>query len=236
MLIDSHCHFFELDDWFELLDSIQKYEIDKITAICDNKNEIRRANKYDFLDSAWGIHPLKVSKSRESILRKRIDDYELLFDDLDVIGEIGLDFRKGKREKQISIFKKFLNLAEKYKKPISAHSYKSVDEVLEILDTFSLTSVSMHWFTGSIEELRILMSRGYYVGITPNIEENRFDYLIENLELDHILSESDGPYTGYSPKDISLIIKRISDFKDIGKDEVSSNIRHNYKKFLNKTK
>ena len=98
-------------------------------------------------------------------------------------------------KKQESVFRSQLSLAEKLKKPISIHSRKSLDEIFEILSSYSLKAgVLLHWFEGRKSKLQKAMDLGYFVSFGPLMiysEDKRV--LLSKTDLDKLLIETDGP-------------------------------------------
>jgi len=114
------------------------------------------------------------------------------------IGEIGLDRTyinsDTEWEKQVDIFKKQLELAEKFDKPISVHSRKTLEEIFEILSSYSIKRVLLHWFDGRKSQLQKAMDLDYYVSFGPLLlYANDKQTLISKAKIDKILVETDGP-------------------------------------------
>ena len=86
-------------------------------------------NYRDIIYIFIGIHP--------EFANLELDEFENIFSEnnelIDGIGEIGIDPSYSKKnpknsiETQITVFKRMLELAEKFDKPISIHSRNSVD-------------------------------------------------------------------------------------------------------------
>ena len=113
----------------------------------------------------WGAH-------------KFTDEEKIEFEELaknkktKVIGEIGLDCyfvkEKEKYEKQVIMFEFFLELAEKYSKPMMLHTTGAERDIVNILTTKSpKVNVCCHWFSGGIKELDALIDMGCYFSINP---------------------------------------------------------------------
>jgi TatD DNase family protein len=115
------------------------------------------------------------------------------------IGEIGLDptytgHEEGLRERQKRVFLSMLKYAEKTNKPISIHSRGSLDEILDILGTYNVRNVLLHWFAGSKKQLARSMEMGLFVSYGPVLiysEEKKA--LLKHTAKDKFLAETDGP-------------------------------------------
>ena len=114
------------------------------------------------------------------------------------IGEIGLDPTLAADEaeytQQKCVFDEFLNAAEKYRMPVSIHSRKSIDDVLDALSTHSVRSACLHWYDGNKKQLRRAVDAGLYLGFGPvMVYANDKKSLLAKTPQDRILVETDGP-------------------------------------------
>ena len=89
-----------------------------------------------------GIHPQFATVYSDMRLFEAL--FQSKIDSIDGIGEIGLDPTYTKLdpdntlESQKNVLEKMLNIAEKNNKPVSLHSRRSVNEILEILPSLKL--------------------------------------------------------------------------------------------------
>jgi TatD DNase family protein len=114
------------------------------------------------------------------------------------IGEIGLDRKYVASDEayqtQRRVFHKMLELAEEVNKPISVHSRGSQDDVLDLLRSYRLEGVLLHWFSGSERQLRVALDGGYYVSFGPTlVYSKRTQALARLTPPDYVLTETDGP-------------------------------------------
>ena len=133
------------------------------------------------------------------------DDLELMIDLINKnhqyisgIGEIGLDptYVKSSEDnkRQIYLFETFLSLAEKFQKPISIHSRKSLDEIFSIMTSYDTKHALLHWFDGSKKQLQKAMDMGFFVSYGPvMIYANDKQMLLSETSETKILVETDGP-------------------------------------------
>ena len=139
-----------------------------------------------------GIHP--ESSAREDLERFR-EIFNSNLQSIDGIGEIGLDGTYDVPLKQQEyVFSAMLELAELTGRPVSIHSRRMLDRVLEMLSSYRIKSVLLHWFAGSKKQLAICMDRGLYVSYGPPLvysEDKKV--LLNNTHTDHFLVETDGP-------------------------------------------
>lgn len=139
-----------------------------------------------------GIHP-------EAAATEDIDRFMEVFkanrNSVDGVGEIGLDGTYDvPYDMQKQVFNSMLDLAEAEKKPVSIHSRKALDDVLEMLQSYKIGATLLHWFAGSKKQLAKAMDMGLYVSYGPALvysEDKKL--LLKNTDKGHFLVETDGP-------------------------------------------
>lgn len=237
MFIDTHCHVFSeyYDNIDEVVNQCKKNNVNRIIVNgCDinsNKEVLELVNKYDVIYGAIGFHPTELDDFKDEyfeFLENNISNPKIV-----AIGEIGLDYYYDNtdKNKQKEIFKRQLDIANKYNKPIIVHSRNSIQDTYNILKEYNLFG-SIHCFSGSVEMAREFIKIGYKLGIggiityknAKNIRE-----VVKNIDLSHILLETDSPYLtpvpyrgkSNSPEYIPLIANTIADIKNISINDVS---------------
>ena len=232
---DSHCHIEGLD-----VSTLKKCE-EKGIEIISMSNDIRSYNvTSELVNSGYRVYKQFLGYHPENVIRNRVEYIEKIFDyityhKVDGIGEIGLDFNQSNKENQvlqIEIFTKFLELSEKKGLPVSIHSRKAQDKVLEILENYKLKP-SLHWFSGSKKQFEFAIEKNYFIGFTTSILNSvKYRNIIKNIPLNLILTESDAPINSKSPIDIPLIVKEIASLKEISETFVKKEIGKNTESFL----
>jgi TatD DNase family protein len=139
-----------------------------------------------------GIHP--EASAREDLERFR-ELFSSNLQSIDGVGEIGLDgIYDVPIRQQEYVFSAMLELAELTGRPVSIHSRKMLDRVLEMLPSYHIKSVLLHWFAGSKKQLAKCMDAGLYVSYGPTLvysEDKKV--LLKNTDRDRFLVETDGP-------------------------------------------
>jgi TatD DNase family protein len=139
-----------------------------------------------------GIHP--EASAREDLERFR-EIFNSNLQSVDGVGEIGLDGTYDVHIKhQEYVFSAMLELAELTGRPVSIHSRRMLDRVLEMLPSYRIKSVLLHWFAGSKKQLAKCMDSGLYVSYGPPLvysEDKKV--LLKNTDRDRFLVETDGP-------------------------------------------
>jgi len=113
------------------------------------------------------------------------------------VGEIGLDYYRGKESKseQKKVFQTMLEIARKHALPCVFHYRECEEDFLDIAAEYRDVRGVVHSFTGSAEEMKQLVKMGYYIGINGlSIKESESTAVIEELPLERILVETDAPY------------------------------------------
>jgi TatD DNase family protein len=149
----------------------------------------------DIVTQFIGIHPQFAHEA--NVVEKFTEIYSEYSDSIGGIGEIGLDrtYTNGNSyEQQIHVFHAMLSIAEKSDKPVSIHSRKSINDILDLIKSYNLGNLLFHWFSGNKRQLRRLMDMGAYVSYGPPLvfsEDKRV--LLKNTDKNRILIETDGP-------------------------------------------
>ena len=209
------------------------------TNMKDSLDTIRLAKKDDLILPFVGIHPEHANDDLEGV----VELIERSHASLAGIGEIGLDPTYGGNDesRQGRVFETLLACAEKFDKPASIHSRKSLDRILEIMTSYDTSRVLIHWFDGNKRQLRRAMDMGLYVSYGPvTVYANDKQALLARTDQSRILVETDGPvrfsrcFEGKSGQ-ISFIPSVIfCASKVIGKtfDQMATMLEKNTKSFL----
>ncbi|MCV0401291.1 MAG: TatD family hydrolase [Nitrosopumilus sp.] len=197
---DSHIHLSDPAYASDMQFILKQMEYLKIKACCvsmDYNNSLKTlelAEKSDLVLPFIGIHPECASEEIENISKLIEDNYNRISG----IGEIGLDPTYVKNnddiKKQNQVFETLLSYAEKYNKPVSIHSRKSLDEVLQIMTSYNTKHALLHWFDGSKKQLQRVMDMGFFVSYGPvMIYASDKQTLLSKTNESQILVETDGP-------------------------------------------
>ena len=232
MIIDTHCHLSKND--YEDLDSVIKdMKGIMITSGCNddsNLEVLELVKKYDNVYGTLGIHPEELDKITE-------DSFKIIEDNLSNpkivgIGEIGLDYywTKDNIERQKEIFEYQLKLAEKYKMPVVVHSRDAIQDTYDILKKYNVTG-TIHSFSSSLEMAREFIKLGYKIGVGGVVtfkNGRKIQEVVENIDLNDILLETDSPYLTpkpyrgkrNQPSNVYYVALKISEIKDINIEDV----------------
>jgi TatD DNase family protein len=199
-LFDTHIHLSDPEyaaNMVLILNSMKKVGIKVCAVSMDNPSSqatLEIAKKSNLILPFVGIHPEKASDDLESnleLIRKNSDR-------ISGVGEIGLDKTYASSEDQFArqkhVFTKLLGEAEKIRKPVSVHSRRTLDEILEIIPSYRMSGFLLHWFDGNKKQLKKAMDLGCFVSYGPlTVYSKDKQILVSNTPQDKILVETDGP-------------------------------------------
>jgi len=203
VLFDTHCHlnFSHFDkDLQEVIKRAFKKEVKLFLNIgCDLKTayrtlELSRQKKYFF--SAIGIHPHFSAKVDGRMWQ---EFKSLYYQDIVAIGECGLDYYRDftPREIQKEIFKRQIILSKELKLPLIIHCREAEDDLISILEEYSVKSGIAHCFSGSRHFLDFCLKNNFFVSFAGNVTYPKAKFLREmakEIPLDMLLLETDCPY------------------------------------------
>ena len=225
-------------------DNDSDYDDDMINnGIDDNSNKevLEKIKHYDWMYGAIGIHPENVDNYKEEDLEyviAHINDNKVV-----AIGEIGLDYHYSKenKEKQIELFEKQLELAERYNVPVIVHSREATLDTIECLKKYRVRGV-IHSFSGSYETAIIYIKMGFLLGINGVVTFkncNSID-MIKKIGIKHIILETDSPYLtpvpyrgkkNY-PSHVIDIVNFLVEKLSISEEEIASITENNIKEIF----
>jgi len=197
---DSHIHLSDPAYVSDMEFTLKQMECLKIKACCvsmDYDNSLQTlelAKKSDLVLPFIGIHPECANEGIENISKLIEDNHNYISG----IGEIGLDptytNQSDDTKKQNQVFETLLSFAEKFHKPVSIHSRKSLDDVFQIMTSYNTKHALLHWFDGSKKQLKRAMDMGFFVSYGPvMIYANDKQTLLSKTDESQILVETDGP-------------------------------------------
>lgn len=210
MFIDTHSHIYleNFDnDFDEMLQNAIENRVEKI--ILPNIDEksylkiIKLAKDYaGFLYPALGLHPTSVTKDYKMQLNSIFSAYS---DEIVAIGEIGIDlyWDKSLQKEQTEAFVFQLDYAKENNKPVIIHSRESMKEILDIIKLYKIEEITgvFHCYSGTYEQSKIIIDRGFYLGIGGVITYKNSDLkeIVKKIPADFILLETDSPFLSPMP-------------------------------------
>ena len=173
---------------------------------------------------ALGIQPENLDELNDeniSFIEEHINDDKIV-----AVGEIGLDYHYDlDKERQKDLFKRQLDIARKYNKPVIVHSRDCIQETYDILKMYNIKGI-MHCYSGSVEMAKKFVEIGFFLGIggiSTFKNSRKVVEVIKNIPIEYILLETDCPYLTpepyrgkrNEPAYIPLILERICSLKSL---------------------
>jgi len=234
-MIDAHCH---IDLYNDPLFVAKKADNEGIITVAVTTMPEHFNMAIPFLEDinnihiALGFHPSLAGKRRfnENLFKS-------LSQKTSYIGEIGLDFSnmyKFTKHLQIDILRKILTIIVNRPRFISIHSRNAEQEVLYQLNEFRLKKVVFHWYSGPLFLIEEIIKLGHFFSINPAmIKSPKGRILIERINPDRIVTESDGPYVRVKgipaqPKDTKMVLEFLRIIWSKTLYEVENLIHHNF--------
>lgn len=240
--LDSHCH---LND--EAFDADVNDVLNNMVETGVNKCMLVSCTPEDYIKGLSINHPnisikraIGVFPEYTDISEERWNEYFKYANDVDAIGEIGLDYHwyPETKEKQKELFIKQIELANKLNKPIIVHSRDASQDAFDILKEHRCKGV-IHCFQGSAEMAKEYVKLGYYISIAGPITWKNAKTLLEVIKVvpqDKMLIETDSPYLTPAPnrgkRNDPTNVRYVGEFicKELGIDveEFKKQINNNY--------
>ena len=199
-LTDAHIHLSDEEYSQDIQFILTSMEKMKIRACCvsmdlqSSENTLELGQKSRLVLPFVGMHPEKAADDLKPLVKL----IEKNSKQISGIGEIGLDKTyvsdQDEFKRQETVFRTMLSIAEKLNKPVSIHSRATLDEILSILPSYSISATLLHWFAGSKKQLKAAMELGCYASYGPSmIYAQDKQVLLSETTRDRILVETDGP-------------------------------------------
>ncbi len=210
-LIDTHCHLTFEPLAGDVAGVIERSRAAGVsgwitvgTSPEDSRAVVELAERYKGMYATVGIHPHDAKNADAAALEelKRLGRSEKVV----AVGETGLDFHYNfsRQPDQRRVFEAHLEIARELNLPVIIHSREAFGETMEILGRSGggLKGVVFHCFSGSAEEAKRVLERGYYVSFTgvvtfKNAEKTREAARV--VPLDRLMVETDCPYMSPEP-------------------------------------
>ena len=236
MLIDAHSHAYDLPR-----KELEKYRSMRIVSVSEDLESSLKtlsvAEEFPNIIPFIGVHPWRLGEVSDGEVEEVLRLVEKR-DDVKGVGEVGLDREiEESYERQKEVFKKFCSLASEYDLPVNVHARAAWKDALEILEKLEVEKAVIHWYSGPIELLEEIAQNGYMITINPAVKiQEKHRRVLEEAELNIILTESDGPYRyrglDLKPEMIRDLMKFISEVKRIDEETLENIIASNFRRLI----
>ena len=249
-MIDTHCHI-DFEDFDDDREEVIKRAKDKLDHVivsgysnASNMEVLKLSKDYEgFIYPTFGFHPVSSQNATEEDLKIAHKNIETYLDDILAIGEVGMDYYyvtdKALRERQQEIFRSFLELANEYKVPIVMHVRDCEKKAVNIIEDYDdIPYFVFHCYGGSLKTAKRIMNRdnSYMSFSTMLCYSKHHQDLIEKIDLDYVLTETDSPYLAMTkeernePVNVVKAVHKIAEIKNMDVstvDEITTNNARN---------
>jgi len=251
-IIDTHTHLYSnqfKEDIHDVIakakeNGIQKFIFPAIdSSYFDSMHSLKKKYSDDiFLMS--GLHPTDVKENYKDELDFVVNS--LKSHNYVAIGEIGIDLYWDKTylKEQQDAFRFQIKLAVKNDLPIVIHCRESFDEIFEILEEQNCDKLRgvFHCFTGNIDQANKAIGLGFLLGIggVVTFKNGGIDKFINQIDLKHIVLETDSPYLAPVPfrgkrnesSYIIYVLEKLSELYQLPREKIASITTNNAEKMF----
>jgi len=251
--VDAHIHLSD-EEYSDCTDEIiTEAKGSNVVALVSNSMDLETSIKSlklavqypEMVYAALGIHPWNVNALTDVELQKTLEliSQERQNRSLIAIGEIGLDSKyKNIWNKQLTVFNQMLHVAERLHLPVIIHSRGTTAQIVEMLPSYNLKRVLMHWFSNPISVLEKVVEMGYYITEgPPTAFSNGIHEVVRRIPLSNLLTETDGPVRFFrppfngkrtTPAFIPTVVKAVAEIKRLDVETVAEQIAKNFEEFF----
>jgi TatD DNase family protein len=251
--IDAHIHLSDAEYSSSIDEMMADAKSANVVALVSNSMDFKTstdslelAERYSgTVFAALGIHPWNVQSLTEDELQQTsgLISEQRQNKAIVAIGEIGLDYKYDKIwDKQLKVFNEMLSLAEKLDLPVIIHSRGTTAQIVEMLPSFRLNRILLHWFSNPISALSKVVEHGYYITEGPPAAySNGIREVIRRTPLNNLLTETDGPVRYFrnpfngkktTPVFLPTVVKAVAEVKKMSEIDVSEQIIRNFEGFF----
>ncbi|MBL7923961.1 MAG: TatD family hydrolase [Bacteroidia bacterium] len=191
-----------------------------------------------------GLHPCYVKENFEEELA--LVEMELRSGKYIAVGEIGMDryWDLDHITQQEEALRRQLRLAHALDLPVALHTRNANEEVMALIRSLKLSGLRgvFHCFSGSLDQAREMIDMGFYLGIggVLTYKNGGVDKVIAEIDPQHIVLETDGPYLSpvphrgkrNQPAYIKYIAEKFADIKNLSPEEAGRITSENARKLF----
>ncbi|MCX6989865.1 MAG: TatD family hydrolase [Chlamydiae bacterium] len=251
MYIDSHAHLtseqiFPIVD--QVLERAKLQGLDVIVNICTDIDSLKKGidlrARYPFVYNTASTTPHDVVQEGElffPVVEKAAREGHLV-----AIGETGLDYfyEHSDKKTQQKYLSKYFALAKEVKLPVIFHCREAFEDLFDMAnDEYAGLPAVLHCFTGTLEEAKQVLDRGWYLSISGIVtfkKSLQLQEVAKFVPLDRLFIETDSPYLApqskrgmqNEPSFICETAMMISSIKNIPVEEVAKATSANARAFF----
>jgi TatD DNase family protein len=251
--VDAHIHLSDEEYAKHTGELVAEAERSEVVALVSNSMDLetsmgslRLAEKYPGrVYPALGIHPSNVNVLKENELEEmlKLVSEQSQKKSVIAIGEIGLDYKYEQIwDKQLNVFEKMLHLAEALVLPVIIHSRGTTTQIVEMLPSYNIKRVLLHWFSHPMNLLSKVVDRGYSISEGPPVAYSKgIREVVRKVPLANFLTETDGPVTYRKPpfkgqltrpSFIRTVVEAAAEVKHMDVVDVAEQVARNFEEFF----
>ena len=234
MYVDAHVHLGRYPDPPAVLRDVESARI-LCVAVTDTPSEYREAlrtlRRPPLVEVALGIHPLRAAELHPDELAR----FDELVDGCAWVGEVGLDGSPDGRATlpaQRRALERVLAHPSIGDKVLTVHSRGAESEVVATLARARVTAV-LHWYRGTLDDAQAALEAGMRFSVNPAMVRSRAGRrLLAALPPEHVLTETDGPYTTVArrpsvPADVRVVLAVLGEQWGVDVEAAARRVRDN---------
>lgn len=250
-LIDTHAHLTSeqiLPDVDAVLTRAKQNHISKIVNICTDVKSLKAGialyAKYPWVFNTAATTPHDVKEEGEAffpLVKEAAQKKQLI-----AIGETGLDYFYEHAPKKIQqdFLSRYFALAIAVDLPLIFHCREAFADLFRMADEeYQNRSAVLHCFTGTLEEAKGVLERGWYLSLSGIITFKKSDQLREvakYVPLDRLFLETDAPYLApqkrrgerNEPAFLIETAQELASIKGVPFDELAQATKENAQRFF----
>jgi TatD DNase family protein len=251
--VDAHIHLSDEEYSKCVNEVIAEAKRAKVVALVSNSMNLETSMRslelseqyHGLVYAALGIHPWSVKALSDEELQRTAD---LISENrqnkaLIAIGEVGLDYKyMDVWDKQLMVFDRMLRLAEKLDLPAIIHSRGTTAQIVDMLPSYNIRRVLLHWFSNPISALSKVIENGYYITEgPPTVYSNGIKEVVRRIPLANLLTETDGPVRFFkkpfagkmtTSAYIPMVVSAIAEIRKTDAASVAEQIMKNFEVFF----
>jgi len=241
MLIDTHTHLYTEqfdEDREEVIKNAINSGVEKLLLPNIDLNSIDGMHQLvetypNNCFAMMGLHPTSVDNNYKEALTKMkslLDKNNYI-----AVGEIGMDLYWDKKfiNEQADALKIQIEWAKEKNLPIVIHVRDAFDEIFEIIDPLNDDKLFgiVHCFTGNLDQANKIINYGGFklgIGGVLTFKNSGLDQTISQVELKHLVLETDSPYLAPTPHRgkrnessyVNLVADKLVDVLQVDRDVI----------------
>lgn len=243
MLIDAHAHLDRYDDALDAaLGEIAERRILTISTAMDlpsYRRNLEIGERCEFALPTFGVHPWNAPEYVKCLeeLREAIERSPML-------GEIGLDHRfvddASQYPAQRLVFEFFLAAAKEQDKIVNLHTSGAERETLSLLARYGIHRAIIHWYSGSLDILREMISHGLYFTIGVEVlHSEHIRAIAREVPSAQLLTETDNPVgakwltaTPGMPRLIGDVVQALAELRGTTAGAIAQTVQVNFARLI----